>query len=74
LLYQQQTHADKLSVFNQQGMGLHYGTEITLGVMAQTWSHGTEDWKDASEDAKSVVPNLFCSKIYFSSSHSSGIY
>jgi len=40
LLHRQQTHADKLGVFNQQGMGqgLHYSNEYTtdrLGVMAQ---------------------------------------
>jgi len=35
------------------GMGLHYGTEITQ--TGQTRSHGTECWKDASEDNESMI-------------------
>ena len=37
------------------GMGLLYGSEITTLHHRQTRSHGTEGWKDASEDNKLTI-------------------
>jgi len=37
LLHQQQTHADKLGMFHQLGMELHYGTGITPQTDLESW-------------------------------------